>query len=103
MIYKMAGDTTETKKKKHKKKRKKWPVVIAVIAVALIAVRAAAGMGAAQPGVYVTTTSAVRGDLQESISTSGTVLYGDPAEEPYGRGKCGNRKCSEGRGAADFL
>ncbi len=70
----MAGDTTETKKKKHKKKRKKWPVVIAVIAVVLIAVRAAVGMGAAQPGVYVTTTSAVRGDLQESISTSGTVL-----------------------------
>ena len=70
----MAGDTTETKKKKHKKKRKKWPVIIAVIAVALIAVRVAAGMGAAQPGVYVTTTSAVRGDLQESIGTSGTVL-----------------------------
>ncbi len=70
----MAGDTTETKKKRHKKKRKKLPIIIAVIAVVLIAFRVAAGMGAAQPGAYVTTISAVRGDLQESISTSGTVM-----------------------------
>lgn len=70
----MAGDTTEAKKKRHKKKRKKWPIIIAVIVVVFIAFRVVAGMGTAQTGVYVTTTSAVRGDLQESINTSGTVL-----------------------------
>ncbi len=70
----MTESMTESKKKKRGKKHRKLPIIIAVIVVGFIVFRAAGGMGTATVGAYVTTASAVRGDLQESISTSGTVL-----------------------------
>lgn len=70
----MAGEKAETKKKKQRKKHKKLPIIIAVLAVVFMGIRVVGSMGAAPVGAFVTTTSAVRGDLQESISTSGTVL-----------------------------
>lgn len=64
----------ETKSvKKSGKKRKKIFIIAGIALVLLIVVRMAACSGAAQAGAIVTTASAVRGDLQESISTSGTV------------------------------
>lgn len=55
------------------KSKKKAPIIIAAIVVILIVIRMVACSGAAQAGAIVTTTTAVRGDLQESITTSGTV------------------------------
>ena len=70
----MAEEKTQAKKKKSRKKHRKLPIVIGVIVVVFIGFRVVGAMGSAQPGAYVTTTGAVRGDLQESIDTSGTVL-----------------------------
>lgn len=59
-----------------KKKRKKKIVLILVVAAVVLFVAARVALGALIPeaAAVVTTTQAVRGDLQESISTSGTVL-----------------------------
>lgn len=57
-----------------KKKRKKAPIIIAVVIILLIVVRFVACGGNSQATAVVTTTQALRGDLQESVSTSGTVL-----------------------------
>jgi len=73
----MTENHADSKKKRQGKKRKKSKKVIAVIAVAavvLIVIRTVSGMGTVQAGAFVTAASAVRGDLQEHISTSGTVL-----------------------------
>lgn len=56
-----------------KKKHKKAPVIIGVIAVILIGLWLAGRAAGSQTAALVSTTSAVRGNLQESISTSGTV------------------------------
>lgn len=56
-----------------KKKRKKAPIIIAAAAVLLIVIRVTACSGTSQSTAIVTTAAAVRGDLQESITTSGTV------------------------------
>lgn len=57
-----------------KKKHKKAPVIIGITAVIIIGIWFAGRMaGGSQTAVMVSATSAVRGDLQESISTSGTV------------------------------
>lgn len=58
---------------KHKKKRKKAPIIIAIIIVLIIIWRFVACSMAGPAAVIVTTAAPVRGDLQESISTSGTV------------------------------
>lgn len=58
---------------KRKKKRKKAPIIIAVILVLIIIVIAVSCARGASAGALVTTTNAIRGELQESISTSGTV------------------------------
>ncbi len=55
------------------KKRKKALVIIAVVLVLLLIVRIAGCSLGGEEGAMVTTGHAVRGDLQESISTSGTV------------------------------
>jgi len=70
----MTRNMTESPAGKKKKRHRKIAIIIAVIAVILIVLRVAGGTGAAQAGRIVTTVSAVRGNLQESISTSGTVL-----------------------------
>lgn len=74
---KTAGEMTESTVKARKKKRRKMPVIIAVIAVLLIVIRVAARSGAAQSGAFVTTTSVIRGDIEETITTSGTVQSED--------------------------
>lgn len=56
-----------------KKKRKKAPIIIAVVVVILIGLRLISSMLAPKQKGIVTTTAAVRGDLQDSVSTSGTV------------------------------
>ena len=63
----------EAKASKPKKKRKKAPIIIAVLVVAFIVIRMVACSSGGEAGAIVTTTNAVRGDLQESISTNGTV------------------------------
>ncbi len=57
--------------KKKKKRKKTVVIIIAVIVVLLLILRGCAGSG--ESGAMVTTARATRGDLQESISTSGTV------------------------------
>lgn len=64
-----------------RKKRKKWPIVvgvlICVLVLGVVLLKKAGESVLAEMGVIVTTTTAERGDLQESISTSGTVLSED--------------------------
>ncbi len=61
---------------KKKKTRKKTLVIIAVVVVLFLAVRIAGCALASDPGALVTTVNASRGELQESISTNGTVESG---------------------------
>lgn len=60
-------------KRARKKKRKKAPIIIAVIVIVLVVLRLISCATAPQTGAVVTTVTAHRGELQESISTSGTV------------------------------
>lgn len=64
-----------------RKKRKKWPIVLGVLICVVIllgvCVKKLGESVASQMGVVVTTTAATRGDLQESITTSGTVQSED--------------------------
>lgn len=55
------------------KKSKKVPIIITAVVILLIVVRLVSCGGTGQAGAAVTTVSAVRGDLQDSVSTSGTV------------------------------
>lgn len=55
------------------KKKKKTRVIIAVVIVAIIIIRIVSCAFSKGGGAIVTTAKAERGDLQESISTSGTV------------------------------
>ena len=64
------GAQPEVKVKKRGKK-KKIIIIIVVVVILLLILRGCAGGG--DGGVMVTTTGAFRGDLQESVSTSGTV------------------------------
>jgi len=68
---------SEAEAPKRRKKRKKAPIIIAVIAVVFIILRAVSCSMGGSAGALVTTTRAERGDLQESISTSGTVKSGE--------------------------
>ena len=62
------------KEKNPKKKHKKTIVIIAIIvALLLLIIWGVSCAGSAAPKSLVTTTQATRGELQESISTSGTV------------------------------
>lgn len=56
-----------------RKKRKKAPVIIAIAVIAVVVLRLVSGAVMPETGAVVTVTNAFRGDLQESISTSGTV------------------------------
>lgn len=71
----------QTKAPAKRKKRKKWPIVMGVLICVLVVVgvllKKAGESVMAQMGVIVTTTTAERGDLQESITTSGMVLSED--------------------------
>ena len=69
------GNVEVTQKKK--KKRKKAPIIIAIMIVIIVIVCAISCSMASNSGVLVTTTTASRGDIQESISTSGMVASGE--------------------------
>ncbi len=58
---------------KKKKKRKKAPIIIAAIVIIFVAFRLVSCVFTPKQMALVTTTTAVRGDLQDSVSTSGTV------------------------------
>ena len=61
-------------KKEEKRKRKKAPVIIAVIIIVLIIIRLVSCAFFGNVGVQVSTTNAFRGDIEESVSTSGKVV-----------------------------
>lgn len=63
----------EKKAGKTGKKRKKAPVIIAAIVIILIVIRMVSCAFSGDAGVMVSTTSAFRGDIEESVSTSGKV------------------------------
>ena len=58
---------------KKKKNRQKAPIIIAVILIVVIVFLAFRCSGSQDAGAVVSTATAIRGDIQESISTSGTV------------------------------
>ena len=58
---------------RRKKKRKKAPIIIGIVVILILVVRMASCALTPAAGAIVTTVTAQRGDLQESISTSGTV------------------------------
>lgn len=64
---------TEIVAARPRKKRKKAPVIIAALIIVVIIFRAVACSSGDSAGAVVTTTNVIRGDLQESISTNGTV------------------------------
>lgn len=64
---------TGMKARRSGKKRKKAPIIIVAVVVAVFIIRAVACSSGDGAGALVTTANAVRGDLQESISTNGTV------------------------------
>lgn len=61
-------------KKSKKKKRKKAPIIIAIIVILFFLIRIAGNSLVGDQVALVTATQALRGDLQESVTTSGTVL-----------------------------
>lgn len=58
---------------KRKKKRKKAPIIIGIVVILFVAVRLVSCAFTPAQMALVTTTTATRGDLQDSVSTSGTV------------------------------
>lgn len=65
------GGAQPSAKDKKKGKKKIIIIIVVIVVILLLVVRGCAGSG--KGGVMVTTTAAIRGDLQESVSTSGTV------------------------------
>ena len=64
----------EQKSRKTGRKRKKAPVIIAIIVILLIVIRMVSCAFSGNAGVMVSTTGAFRGDIEESVSTSGKVV-----------------------------
>ena len=64
----------EQKAKNPGKKRKKAPAIIAAIIIVLIVIRLVSCAFSGNVGVQVSTTNAFRGDIEESVSTSGKVV-----------------------------
>ncbi|MBQ2804155.1 MAG: HlyD family efflux transporter periplasmic adaptor subunit [Lachnospiraceae bacterium] len=93
-------------KAKGKKKGKKVLIIIVIIIVIIIGVSAFSCAMMPDMGVIVTTTKASRGELQESISTSGTISSEERSVvfAPVG-GKIGEVKVSVGEAvkAGDLL
>ena len=64
----------QQKAQKPKKTRKKAPVIIAVIIIILVVIRMVSCAFSGNAGVMVSTTNAFRGDIEQSVSTSGKVV-----------------------------
>lgn len=73
----MGNTAVENSSPKRKKKRKKTPIIIAVAVIVLLVAWMVSCSLKPVPAAPVTTTTATRGELQESISTSGTVGSGE--------------------------
>lgn len=56
-----------------KKKKKKWPIIVGVIVIIFIIFRIVSCGSNSEPMAMVTTTDVTKGDLQDSVSVSGTV------------------------------
>lgn len=69
----------EQKAGKIGKKRKKAPIIIAAIIIILIVIRMVSCAFSGNVGVQVSTTNAFRGDIEESVSTSGKVVSEEKA------------------------
>lgn len=65
------------KRPRKKRKHKKGFIIIAVIVVALIILKVVFGSRAGAAAAVVTTVLPTRGDLQDTVSTSGTVESGE--------------------------
>lgn len=70
----VSATVTEKKVQKKKKKRKKAPIIIAIIVIVIVVINIVSCAMGSKVAAMVTTTAAIRGDLQESISTSGMVV-----------------------------
>ena len=57
-----------------KKKKKKIVIIIALVVILIVVIRLVSCALTPAAGAIVTTTAAIRGDLQESINTSGRVV-----------------------------
>ena len=60
--------------KEKKKKRKKAPIIIAIIVILFLVIRIVSCAISGDAGVMVSTTTAFRGDIEQSVSTSGKVV-----------------------------
>jgi len=60
--------------KRKKKKGRKWIILLVILVVVIVVLRIVGHSAAEKAGVIVNTTQATRGDLEESISNSGTVV-----------------------------
>ncbi|MCM1100079.1 MAG: efflux RND transporter periplasmic adaptor subunit [Clostridium sp.] len=67
------GQNQENTRPKSKKKHKKTVVIIIVIVVIVLLLFILRGCGGGEAAAVVTTANAVRGGIQESVSTSGNV------------------------------
>ena len=61
------------------KKRKKAPVIIAIAVILLLVIRMMSCAFSGNSGVMVSTTAAFRGDIEQSVSTSGKVASEEKA------------------------
>lgn len=77
----MENALEENASPRKKKKRKKAPIIIAIVVIVLLVLWMVSCSLKPAPATLVNTTSATRGELQESISTSGTV--GSGAQKTY--------------------
>ncbi|MBQ7924847.1 MAG: HlyD family efflux transporter periplasmic adaptor subunit [Lachnospiraceae bacterium] len=68
----MAQNDMQMKPKK-KKKRKKWPIVVGVLVGIYVLLKVLGSLITPPEMAIVTTTNAVTGDLQDSVSVTGTV------------------------------
>lgn len=71
-VTELQNEQTKKKDKKGKKRKKPLVIICAAVVVALIIAAFSLGKGA-EATALVTTTTATRGEIQESISTSGMV------------------------------
>jgi RND family efflux transporter MFP subunit len=74
------ADTLQTskKQKRRRKKRKKAPIIIAVIVIVLlIVIRLVACGGEGTNTAVVTTSAPIRGEIEETVNTSGGIQSGE--------------------------
>ena len=76
---KQKEERKQQKGNKAGKKRKKAPVIIAIAVILLLVIRMVSCAFSGNSGVMVSTTAAFRGDIEQSVSTSGKVASEEKA------------------------